>query len=102
MTCRVWFDSRSGPACESNRSEEHTSELQSHSDLVCRLLLEKKNIHAGTDRLMEARWQASYTAKGEGHLPQPVRLADRTTSPALHGLLARPADVGREAQAPAC
>src|SRR5438034_3800741 len=31
-------------ACESaqERSEEHTSELQSHSDLVCRLLLEKK------------------------------------------------------------
>src|SRR5436190_13721807 len=28
---------RTGP-----RSEEHTSELQSHSDLVCRLLLEKK------------------------------------------------------------
>src|SRR5438132_9475998 len=27
-----------------NRSEEHTSELQSHSDLVCRLLLEKKKI----------------------------------------------------------
>src|SRR5437773_7912543 len=26
-----------------NRSEEHTSELQSHHDLVCRLLLEKKN-----------------------------------------------------------
>src|SRR5260221_9986431 len=32
-------DDRSGSA----RSEEHTSELQSHSDLVCRLLLEKKN-----------------------------------------------------------
>src|SRR5437588_7628725 len=30
-----------GPA-EAARSEEHTSELQSHSDLVCRLLLEKK------------------------------------------------------------
>src|SRR5947207_8996023 len=32
------------------RSEEHTSELQSHSDLVCRLLLEKKNwlLSAGT------------------------------------------------------
>src|SRR5438132_9053765 len=29
-----------GPAGQ--RSEEHTSELQSHSDLVCRLLLEKK------------------------------------------------------------
>src|SRR5260221_8176916 len=29
-------------AVGSMRSEEHTSELQSHSDLVCRLLLEKK------------------------------------------------------------
>src|SRR5260221_1679562 len=27
------------------RSEEHTSELQSHSDLVCRLLLEQKKLH---------------------------------------------------------
>src|SRR2546428_9902535 len=36
-----------GPAAEgrgAQRSEEHTSELQSRSDLVCRLLLEKKNI----------------------------------------------------------
>src|SRR6266540_4434625 len=30
--CRLW----------DGRSEEHTSELQSHHDLVCRLLLEKK------------------------------------------------------------
>src|SRR5260221_13072490 len=29
------------------RSEEHTSELQSHSELVCRLLLEKKNLLNG-------------------------------------------------------
>src|SRR2546427_11350467 len=29
-------------ACPCNRSEEHTSELQSQSNLVCRLLLEKK------------------------------------------------------------
>src|SRR5438034_2585873 len=28
---------------QTKRSEEHTSELQSHSELVCRLLLEKKN-----------------------------------------------------------
>src|SRR5216683_4598087 len=37
------------PAC---RSEEHTSELQSRSDLVCRLLLEKKknNTNASPDR----------------------------------------------------
>src|SRR3982751_6017299 len=31
---------------EAPRSEEHTSELQSRSDLVCRLLLEKKKQHA--------------------------------------------------------
>src|SRR5207248_10194239 len=37
------IDSR-GPARQSRgRSEEHTSELQSPYDLVCRLLLEKKN-----------------------------------------------------------
>src|SRR5438105_12760083 len=29
--------------CRASRSEEHTSELQSRVDLVCRLLLEKKN-----------------------------------------------------------
>src|SRR2546430_7706654 len=34
--------------CTNNphRSEEHTSELQSQSNLVCRLLLEKKNKHS--------------------------------------------------------
>src|SRR5260370_27771763 len=32
---------RAGP-CGQGRSEEHTSELQSHLNLVCRLLLEKK------------------------------------------------------------
>src|SRR5436309_15489583 len=31
----------------STRSEEHTSELQSRENLVCRLLLEKKNRHGG-------------------------------------------------------
>src|SRR2546430_8525777 len=31
-----------GDACPGRRSEEHTSELQSQSNLVCRLLLEKK------------------------------------------------------------
>src|SRR5437773_8990011 len=34
---RVWITVFTAP-----RSEEHTSELQSHHDLVCRLLLEKK------------------------------------------------------------
>src|SRR5690625_4781829 len=32
------------------RSEEHTSELQSRGHLVCRLLLEKKKIHAYSER----------------------------------------------------
>src|SRR5947207_15218419 len=34
------------------RSEEHTSELQSHSDLVCRLLLEKKKKKIDTTNAM--------------------------------------------------
>src|SRR5215211_2688742 len=36
----AWLDRM--PSFRAVRSEEHTSELQSHSDLVCRLLLEKK------------------------------------------------------------
>src|SRR5260221_8548719 len=39
-TPRNWL--RWGVTHVKERSEEHTSELQSHSDLVCRLLLEKK------------------------------------------------------------
>src|SRR5438034_2897543 len=46
---RLWCDVvafddavATGRLGEALRSEEHTSELQSHSDLVCRLLLEKK------------------------------------------------------------
>src|SRR5690349_23635326 len=34
-------------AAACSRSEEHTSELQSRRDLVCRLLLEKKNYRTG-------------------------------------------------------
>src|SRR5690349_22836281 len=33
-----------GPSMSTTRSEEHTSELQSRRDLVCRLLLEKKKL----------------------------------------------------------
>src|SRR5438477_9754430 len=35
------------------RSEEHTSELQSHVNIVCRLLLEKKNRQGGMGRPSE-------------------------------------------------
>src|SRR5260221_6670683 len=39
------------------RSEEHTSELQSHSDLVCRLLLEKKNrFDRGLKNMLRELW----------------------------------------------
>src|SRR2546430_12816897 len=37
--------------CCASRSEEHTSELQSQSNLVCRLLLEKKKNCSGTQRV---------------------------------------------------
>src|SRR5688572_1526706 len=46
-----------GPEPPSGRSEEHTSELQSQSNLVCRLLLEKKN------RLQQARQHSRQDAR---------------------------------------
>src|SRR4029453_19441570 len=41
-TTTVWYAGHWGWQWYAHRSEEHTSELQSHSDLVCRLLLDKK------------------------------------------------------------
>src|SRR5438034_7053342 len=59
------FGRRSHPRCRSHRlcarSEEHTSELQSHSDLVCRLLLEKK-------KLKKDKWIMSDTIKDNDEL----------------------------------
>src|SRR2546421_8665161 len=49
----------SGRLLPRGRSEEHTSELQSRSDLVCRLLLEKKT---ATGCLPPTRQAASSTA----------------------------------------
>src|SRR2546427_11552890 len=44
MGCLQWNRAADGPKgnMKKTRSEEHTSELQSQSNLVCRLLLEKK------------------------------------------------------------
>src|SRR5437773_7695696 len=39
---QLTYQTKHRAGCDSSRSEEHTSELQSHHDLVCRLLLEKK------------------------------------------------------------
>src|SRR5476649_3103829 len=49
------------------RSEEHTSELQSHSDLVCRLLLEKKKHHNNPpkDKHQKQTKRQSYTKKSK-------------------------------------
>src|SRR5437773_8273926 len=43
------------PRCRTGRSEEHTSELQSHHDLVCRLLLEKKKHKRANSSIFKIR-----------------------------------------------
>src|SRR5206468_7626047 len=49
----VWLIFLSSFPWAEYRSEEHTSELQSRSDIVCRLLLEKKNgLEQGEDMIM--------------------------------------------------
>src|SRR5256885_3382797 len=58
----------------SSRSEEHTSELQSPCNLVCRLLLEKKKIHTPT------------------RLPRPIAVDDRIAVP--EHLLGQPSGSG--------
>src|SRR5438034_6883453 len=60
------------------RSEEHTSELQSHSDLVCRLLLEKKKdgyLHRGS----------SIEERCSTHTAKIFSLARPIPSPTQHG-----------------
>src|SRR2546430_10353662 len=52
-------------AQQNKRSEEHTSELQSQSNLVCRLLLENKNL---TPSLSTPHWLDALTPPLEGHL----------------------------------
>src|SRR2546428_1063547 len=49
-----------------NRSEEHTSELQSRSDLVCRLLLEKKKVPTMLDKFSQIASQSFIVV---GHNP---------------------------------
>src|SRR2546430_9668895 len=55
------FERRVAASASPTRSEEHTSELQSQSNLVCRLLLEKKNrrrlSHTDLDTSYVMLWQ---------------------------------------------
>src|SRR5436190_17809984 len=56
-----WHQPRGAPCCPPGRSEEHTSELQSHSDLVCRLLLAKKDVQQDLRAPSFARAHAPHT-----------------------------------------
>src|SRR5437667_5622516 len=51
------------------RSEEHTSELQSHHDLVCRLLLEKKKIYHRHQFMCHLRRKAKPTIAADKTSP---------------------------------
>src|SRR5438034_2633150 len=51
------------------RSEEHTSELQSHSDLVCRLLLEKKKKKKNHNQNKQAARHPHHTKHRQRELP---------------------------------
>src|SRR5690242_21579971 len=64
---------RAGQGPRPGRSEEHTSELQSHVNLVCRLLLEKKN----TNNHYSERPYELCTAASETDSALPLSLAPR-------------------------
>src|SRR3712207_7421831 len=52
MPRSAWLPTEPAPeSFHADRSEEHTSELQSRQYLVCRLLLEKKNLHPEVENL---------------------------------------------------
>src|SRR5256885_2532247 len=76
--------SRAGsPASRTNRSEEHTSELQSPCNLVCRLLLEKKKTHhppPSTPRLPRPRYHTPHTPAAQPPQPPRSRVRYRLTS----------------------
>src|SRR4029434_2664917 len=59
--------------CVCVRSEEHTSELQSHLNLVCRLLLEKKRAHVCTPVSLQSH-VTSPAFQSHTHAAQCLRL----------------------------
>src|SRR2546421_5955367 len=72
LECRSWFA----------RSEEHTSELQSRSDIVCRLLLEKKNRFL---QMLVNTGKAASIAEAVDMAVQPARRAAKLARPgAVH------------------
>src|SRR6266571_9010499 len=58
-SCKLLRELRLNRCLVHGRSEEHTSELQSHVNLVCRLLIEKKKSHLGNHSVVAARVQGN-------------------------------------------
>src|ERR1022692_2901987 len=73
------FENRVGHALtagwEDMRSEEHTSELQSPCNLVCRLLLEKKKIKQPLDGICRALTRRAFSARRVGRVASQLCLA---------------------------
>src|SRR2546429_2707585 len=69
----IWLGNDMAPFARAifERSEEHTSELQSRLHLVCRLLLEKKKTHNGSIRKYSETADASATASRTSYTQSP-------------------------------
>src|SRR6266571_3468852 len=74
-----------------SRSEEHTSELQSHVNLVCRLLLEKKKPGSSELRVGRIRWLATAIPERSPYGPTVSAPHDGQTVPSALGGGRRPA-----------
>src|SRR3954462_4179984 len=75
------------------RSEEHTSELQSHDNLVCRLLLEKKNITSRSGATAPLSGQRSWSVPSEPPPPRPYYARGRAARPDRHRPTSQPPPV---------
>src|SRR2546430_3842725 len=79
---------------KSTRSEEHTSELQSQSNLVCRLLLEKKKKDS---TVLQPTGTPFSTVSPESPLTRPCTTAQRQPAGTRYGRAARPSLKGQRA-----
>src|SRR4029434_5359072 len=67
-----------------SRSEEHTSELQSHLNLVCRLLLEKKKYTCASTSTRQELQTRRERHNTHHSAPTPSRTATTDTHPPTH------------------